>query len=137
MTVNAHQVDGQQPGMVVLHVGTGVAAGTAIVVGKLAGVTLEASDASGYATCDVRRLQWKFNVRNVKTYNASTGAEETFAAIAQGDYVYIDTDFNLTTSPKDPDGADNEIFGIVTDESLSGTATAYTEPLVDILVGAR
>lgn len=135
MATGEHQVDGDILQNVILNVGTGVAAGTPVCVGNLVGVTLDAADSSGNATVDITRKRWKFNVANVKTYNASTGAEATWAAIAQGDFVYIDTSFNLTTSPLDASGNANVIFGTVTDGSLTGTATQYTEPNVEILVG--
>lgn len=142
--VGKHQVDGEELQTVVLPVGTDVPAGQPVSVGNAVGVTLEASDAAGNALCDVKRKRWKFDVKNVLTYNASTGAEATHKAVAVGDVVYIDSARNLTLSPKDSEGADNVAYGTVypkvynvgdTSTAYSGTPTAVTEEDVVILVG--
>lgn len=141
--VGRHQVDGEVLQQVVLPVGPNIAAGTPVAVGNAVGVTLEPSDASGNAVCDVRRKRWKYDVKNVTAY--SSGAESTHKAVEVGDVVYIDPDTNeLTLSPKNADGDDNVAFGTVypkvynvgdASTAYSGTATAVTEEDVVILVG--
>jgi hypothetical protein len=144
--VGIHQVDGADLQHFVAPVGVGVAAGSPVVVGMVVGVTLEPADDDGNAVIDSDRKRWKFDVKNVTSYNASTGAEETWKAVEYGDVVYIDaTSFELTLSPTNASGADNVPWGTVVygdnwttgpggqAAGYSGIATEYTEPDVVIL----
>lgn len=133
--VGKHEVDGEDLQHFKAPVGAGIAAGQPVAIGKVVGVTLEPADSAGLATIDTDRKRWQFDVKNVKTYNASTGAEATWAAVAFGDLVYIDPETRtLSLSPLDASGNSNVVFGTVVDTALSGTATQVTETNVDILV---
>lgn len=146
MTVKVadHQLDADHLTPKVLNVGVGVLAGTPVAVGDLVGVTLTDADASGNAVVDLERKGWKFPVRNVTGYNASTGAESTFAAVAQGDKIYVDGSAAmpdgvfLSKAATNASGTANKEFGRVLGKEggLSGTATAETQTKVEILVAA-
>lgn len=148
--VGQHQVDGADLQHFVAPVGVGVPAGNPVAVGMVVGVTLEPADADGNAVIDSDRKRWKFPVKNVTSYNASTGAEATHKAVEYGDVVYKDPSQNtvdaLSLSPSNADGDDNVPFGTVVygdnwttgpggeAAGYSGTATEYEEPDVVILV---
>lgn len=145
--VGMHEVDGADLQHFVAPVGTDIAAGSPVVVGNVVGVTLEPADDDGNAVIDSDRKRWKFDVKNVVTYDASTGEEATWKAVEYGDIVYIDaTSFELTLAPTNASGEDNIPFGTVVygdnwttgpggeTAGYSGLATQYTEPDVVILV---
>lgn len=144
--VGSHEVDGEELQHYPLPVGVGVAAGSPVCVGRQVGVALENADDDGNAVVDTDRKRWKFDVKNVTGYNASTEAEESWKAVEVGDVVYINQDtFELTLSPTNGAGEDNIPFGTVCPkvwnegdaaaaQAYSGTSTAYTEEDVVILV---
>ena len=132
--VGRHEIDGEDLQHFSAPVGAGVLAGTPCAIGHCVGVTLEAADSSGLATLDSDRKRWAFDVKNVTSYNASTGAEATWEALTFGCLIYVDAAHNVTTSPKDASGNTNAIFGTCVSTSLSGVSTKNTETLCAILV---
>ena len=137
--VGKHQVDGDELTPKTVNIGTSILAGVPFFVGYLTGVTLVASDADGDAVCDLERKVWRFDIINVLTYNASTGAAETWTAVTVGARVYVNPSNQLVLSPLHSDGTANRLFGVVvgSDAALSGTATAHTEPNVHVLHAAE
>ncbi len=134
LSVANHQVDGDILQRFQVTVNAGTPAGSPIRVQNLVGVAWKAANADDVLVIDSTRKRWKFDVHNETGYNASTGVADAWAAVTQGAYVYIDTNYRLTLSPLDSSGNANAIFGTVTDNSLSGTATQYTELMVEIMV---
>jgi hypothetical protein len=145
--VGQHEVDGADLQHFVAPVGVGVPAGEPVAIQNVVGVTIETADANGLTTIDSDRKRWKFDVKNVVTYDPSTGAELTWKAVEYGDIVYIDPiTRELTLAPANASGVDNVPFGTVVygdnwttgpggqAAGYSGLATQYTEPDVVILV---
>ena len=122
---------------VLLEVGAGVLAGTPVAVGGLIGTTEVDADSDDKAVVNIKKsATYKHSVRNVKTY--SGGAEATFAAIGEGDDIYLDgsgtmpTGVKLSTSPLDATGASNKKFGkALTEDATATVKTATIEVVQD------
>ena len=119
---------------------------TALTAGTEIGGTVLSIDASvSRAVIDFTcSMIYKFEVRNVRTYNG--GVEATWGVLDIGNRVYYDNsatmpaDVKLSTSPLDNTGAANSLFGtIVYSGSVTlptTTATANTEEVPVMQRGA-
>jgi len=120
---------------VLLTVGAGIKAGTAVAVGEITGTVETDADSDNKAVVNIKKeATYKHSVRNVLTY--SGGAEATWGGISEGDEIYLDgsgtmpTGVTLSTSPKDDAGADNAVFGKALSEDATATVKTATIEVV-------